>query len=187
MKKYWQKKIILLWVCSLEKTKKKSIKIFISKGKKTTFFCSRNSSGSEPEPSSRSLTRPAELSARRTPTPRSRLSWLRAMALTVGTQRLGLQNIEATSSKSVVLVKLTDSALGAIAQFLRQRVGHHFFRRYIIRTEIACFLIWSTELCHLDKVIGRTKKNIRIIVKIEGRKIFPSLFSSFQLFWVTST
>jgi hypothetical protein len=63
------------------------------------------------------------------------------MALTVGTQRLGLQNIEATSSKSVVLVKLTDSALGAIAQFLRQRVGNHFFRRYIIRTEIACFLI----------------------------------------------
>jgi hypothetical protein len=63
------------------------------------------------------------------------------MALTVGTQRLGLQNIEATSSKSVVLVKLTDSALGAIAQFLRQRVGNHFFHRYIIRTEIAWFLI----------------------------------------------
>jgi hypothetical protein len=70
---------------------------------------------------------------------------------------------------------------------LRQRVGNHFFHRYIIRTEIAWFLIWSTELCHLGKVIGRTKKNIRIIVKIEGRKIFPSLFSSFQLFWVTST
>ena len=43
------------------------------------------------------------------------------MALPVGTQRLGLQNVEA-STKSVVLVKLTDSALGAIAQFLRQRV-----------------------------------------------------------------
>ena len=43
------------------------------------------------------------------------------MALPVGTQRLGLQNVEA-STKSVVLVKLTDSALGAISQFLRQRV-----------------------------------------------------------------
>jgi len=50
------------------------------------------------------------------------------MALTVGTQRLGLQNAEASTSKSVVLVKLTDSALGAIAQFLRQRVGRHFFK-----------------------------------------------------------
>ena len=49
------------------------------------------------------------------------------MALTVGTQRLGLQNVEASTSKSVVLVKLTDSALGAIAQFLRQRVGRPLF------------------------------------------------------------
>ena len=45
------------------------------------------------------------------------------MALTIGPQRLGLHNGEASSTKSVVLVKLTDSALGAIAQFLRHRVG----------------------------------------------------------------
>ena len=56
------------------------------------------------------------------------------MALPVGTQRLGLQNVEA-STKSVVLVKLTDSALGAIAQFLRQRVRFKkvlfYFKFYI--------------------------------------------------------
>jgi hypothetical protein len=70
---------------------------------------------------------------------------------------------------------------------LRQRVGNHFFRRYIIRTEIACFLIWSTELCHLDKVIGRTKKKYSYHCKNRRKKNFPFVFSSFQLFWVTST
>ena len=75
------------------------------------------------------------------------------MALTVGTQRLGLQNIEATSSKNVVLVKLTDSALGAIAQFLRQRVGNHFHNYVTFDQNFLLAILKCGRVYNLDKVI----------------------------------